>query len=57
MPNRLCFKYFGRTFFPPYWALGFQISRYGYENLDAMKKVLDRFDANEIPLVNYFKLF
>jgi alpha-glucosidase (family GH31 glycosyl hydrolase) len=44
-------KYFGRTFFPPYWALGFQISRYGYKNLTEMKQVLERFDKFEIPLV------
>ncbi|CAF1092425.1 unnamed protein product, partial [Brachionus calyciflorus] len=43
-------EYFGRTFFPPYWALGFQISRYGYLDLDDMKQVLDRFNASEIPL-------
>ena len=36
---------------PPYWALGFQISRYGYENLDDMKEVLKRFQDNNIPLV------
>ncbi len=42
--------YFGRTFMPPYWALGFQISRYGYQNLDDMKQVLDRFKLNGIPL-------
>ena len=45
-------KYFGKTFMPPYWALGFQISRYGYENLDDMKAVLGRFQDNDIPLVN-----
>jgi alpha-glucosidase (family GH31 glycosyl hydrolase) len=37
---------------PPYWALGFQISRYGYENLDDMKDVLKRFQQHNIPLVN-----
>jgi len=40
---------------PPYWALGFQISRYGYENLDDMKAVLARFQDNDIPLVNLIK--
>lgn len=44
-------KYFGRTFMPPYWALGFQISRYGYKDLDDMKQVLTRFQQNNIPLV------
>ena len=27
---------------PPYWALGFQVSRYGYTDLDDMKEVLVR---------------
>ncbi len=44
-------KYFGRPFMPPYWALGFQISRYGYKDLQDMKNVLDRFKKNDIPLV------
>ena len=35
---------------PPYWALGFQISRYGYKNLDDMKAVLKRFQEHDIPL-------
>lgn len=43
-------KYIGRSFMPPYWALGFQISRYGYESLDDMKDVLKRFQQNNIPL-------
>lgn len=35
---------------PPYWALGFQISRYGYLDLDDMKQVLERFQEHDIPL-------
>jgi alpha-glucosidase (family GH31 glycosyl hydrolase) len=27
---------------PPYWGLGFQVSRYGYLDLDDMKDVLTR---------------
>lgn len=42
---------------PPYWGLGFQISRYGYENLQEMKDVLKRFQDNEIPLVIGNKIF
>lgn len=37
---------------PPYWALGFMISRYGYEDLDDMKRVYTGFKEFEIPLVN-----
>ena len=43
-------KYVGRTFFPPYWALGFQVSRYGYKDLEDMRGVLDRFKTYDIPL-------
>lgn len=45
------FKYFGRPFMPPYWALGFSVSRYGYKDLEDMKKVSKRFEDNQIPLV------
>ena len=43
-------QYVGRTFMPPYWALGFQISKYGYKDLDEMKAVLKRFQEHDIPL-------
>lgn len=32
----------GRPFLPPYWALGFQLSRYGHESLERLKAVLER---------------
>ncbi|KAK8777661.1 hypothetical protein V5799_028996 [Amblyomma americanum] len=32
----------GKPFMPPYWALGFQLSRYGHESLEKLKKVLER---------------
>jgi alpha-glucosidase (family GH31 glycosyl hydrolase) len=41
---------------PPYWALGFQISRYGYKDLNDMKEVLKRFQDNNIPLVNNLQI-
>ncbi|KAK2718438.1 hypothetical protein QYM36_005675, partial [Artemia franciscana] len=39
----------GRSFIPPYWALGFQICRWGYENTSAIRAVVDRTAAAEIP--------
>ncbi|KAK2139791.1 hypothetical protein LSH36_1612g00000 [Paralvinella palmiformis] len=32
----------GRPFMPPYWALGFQLSRWGYANLTQMETVVNR---------------
>ena len=40
----------GKPYMPPYWALGFQLSRYGFNTLDNMKAAMTRtLDAN-IPL-------
>ncbi|XP_043072751.1 LOW QUALITY PROTEIN: sucrase-isomaltase, intestinal-like [Puntigrus tetrazona] len=35
-------KLIGRPFIPPYWSLGFQISRWDYGSLEEVKKVVDR---------------
>lgn len=40
----------GRPYLPPYWALGFQLSRYGYNNLDNLKAATKRMTDNKIPL-------
>ncbi|CAL1274835.1 unnamed protein product [Larinioides sclopetarius] len=32
----------GRTFMPPYWSLGFQLCRYGYNSLNTTKETLQR---------------
>ena len=42
--------YIGRSFMPPYWALGHYISRYGYKNIEDMRRVLDRYKAHSIPV-------
>jgi alpha-glucosidase (family GH31 glycosyl hydrolase) len=51
----------GYPYMPPYWALGFQLCRYGYETLENMKGAMQRtLDAN-IPLdvmygdIDYFR--
>ncbi|CAF1261434.1 unnamed protein product, partial [Rotaria sordida] len=32
----------GRSILPPYWSLGFQLSRWGYSNLNHMQTVIER---------------
>ncbi|XP_066286149.1 maltase-glucoamylase-like [Branchiostoma lanceolatum] len=39
----------GRPFMPPYWALGFQLCRYGYNTLDRMKQIYDENRQYDIP--------
>ncbi|KAF8386223.1 hypothetical protein PRIPAC_75365 [Pristionchus pacificus] len=39
----------GRSFLPPYWALGFQLCRYGYKSLDDMKSRVDAVRGYKIP--------
>ncbi len=34
---------------PPYWSLGFQLCRYGYNSLDVVKKTVERMRKYEIP--------
>ncbi|EFX87690.1 hypothetical protein DAPPUDRAFT_312136 [Daphnia pulex] len=39
----------GKTFMPPYFALGFQLSRWGYRNTSNLKDAVDRTRDLEIP--------
>lgn len=34
---------------PPYWSLGFQLCRYGYDHIDVLRTTVDRMIAAEIP--------
>lgn len=35
--------------FPPYWALGFQLSRWGYGSLQRVREVVNDMREAEIP--------
>ncbi|KAM8771117.1 sucrase-isomaltase, intestinal isoform 2-T2 [Rhynchonycteris naso] len=39
----------GRPVMPPYWALGFQLCRYGYKNTSEVQQVYDDMVAAQIP--------
>ncbi|CAF1131188.1 unnamed protein product, partial [Brachionus calyciflorus] len=39
----------GKPYMPPYWSLGFQLSRYGYNSLDKLKAAVDRTIEAKIP--------
>ncbi|XP_077979667.1 sucrase-isomaltase, intestinal-like [Glandiceps talaboti] len=39
----------GRPYMPPYWTLGFQLCRYGYNSLDRVKEVVAGMRAYDIP--------
>lgn len=43
-------SFIGRPQLPPYHALGFQLSRYGYNKLDNMKAAIDRTVNAKIPI-------
>ncbi|XP_038077866.1 sucrase-isomaltase, intestinal-like [Patiria miniata] len=40
----------GRPYMPPYWSLGFQLCRYGYNSLDRVKQVVAGMQKYDIPL-------
>src|SRR5699024_9988281 len=42
----------GRPMMPPFWGLGFQISRYGYKNTEDIQKVIARNRKHHIPFVS-----
>jgi len=39
----------GRPFMPPYWSLGFQLCRYGYNSLAKVKETIARMKKYDIP--------
>ncbi|RDD41921.1 Lysosomal alpha-glucosidase [Trichoplax sp. H2] len=43
-------KTIGLPYFPPYWSLGFQLCRWGYNSLDRVKQVVEDMRAADIPM-------
>jgi alpha-glucosidase len=43
-------KYLGGWAIPPFWSLGYQQSRWGYDNLTFMKEIVDTFTELKMPL-------
>ncbi|XP_020616218.1 maltase-glucoamylase, intestinal-like [Orbicella faveolata] len=39
----------GRTFLPPYWSLGFQLSRWGYNKIETVKGLVENMRKNDLP--------
>uniref|UniRef100_A0A0X3PGG6 Lysosomal alpha-glucosidase n=1 Tax=Schistocephalus solidus TaxID=70667 RepID=A0A0X3PGG6_SCHSO len=51
------YELIGRPPVPPYWALGFQLSRYGYENLTEIRATIERNKDAGVPLdVQWFDI-
>lgn len=48
------FKAIGRPHLPPYWSLGYQLSRWGYTNIDAVKQTITRMEEYGIPQVTVY---
>lgn len=40
----------GKSYVPPFWAFGYQQSRWSYHNKEAVERIIDGYDKAEIPL-------
>jgi len=47
---QLYHKYVGGHILPPFWALGFHLSRYGYKSWSSVRTILDAFQEYKMPL-------
>ncbi len=55
-PNSVIEQYtksIGSFYLVPYWSLGFQLCRYGYNHIDVVKDTVARMDAYQIPYVSF----
>ena len=56
MSKPMLLQLIGRPMMPPYWGLGFQQCRYGYNNLTNLQRAVDQTLDYDIPLVSYIQL-
>ena len=52
----LCLQLIGRPYFPAYWTLGFQLCRYGYNNMENLQAAVNRTIESKIPFVSSGKV-
>lgn len=45
------FQAIGRTILPPYWSLGFQLSRWGYNKIETVKSLVENMRKHNLPQV------
>ena len=49
--STIFFQTIGRTFLPPYWSLGFQLSRWGYNKIETVKGLVANMSKHNLPQV------
>lgn len=42
--------YIGKSIIPPFWSFGFHQSRYGYQRVSDLERVIQGYESNDIPL-------
>lgn len=47
----MIFQAIGRAFLPPYWSLGFQLSRWGYNKIETVKSLVENMRKHNLPQV------
>ena len=43
-------SYYGRAALPPFWAMGYHQSRWGYKDIESLQNVIQNFQKNNLPL-------
>lgn len=43
-------EYIGASHIPPFWSIGYHQCRWGYQTVDVLEEVLDKFKENDLPI-------